>query len=449
MTQIEPIVPPFDQLLGEQRLPPDTPVRLLTFVIPLRVKEGMLLFNNLTKAMALLSPNEADLLGQHPEKMQKLVRQWFLVPQTHDDGQLAREMRTVGNMLRPPVEALTDYTIFTTTDCNARCFYCYQKGTAHISMSRETATETARYILRHSAGKKVSLAWFGGEPLYNKEAISIICRNLQEAAVPYASTMTTNGFLLDRNILPEAKELWKLESVQITLDGTEEIYNRAKQFIYHGVNAYRKVMENIGLLLEADLSVRIRLNMDLYNADDLCTLAHELGRSFGGQKELGVYSHPLFGKTVGNATVYDDEKRKQLYAKKAQLREILKSYRIQERPSLKLELRLNQCMADNDRSITILPDGRIGKCEHFTDSHFIGHIGTKGFDNEIVNAFKQLQKDSPACASCPLYPECIRLEECPTNEHCFPELQEEKMTETREEILRFYHHWRKNHAVQD
>ena len=72
-----------------------------------------------------------------------------------------------------PVENNFDYidkyVIFTTLDCNARCFYCYElKSKGKTPMSIETAEKVAKYIITHCPkGTEVSLDWFGGEPLFN------------------------------------------------------------------------------------------------------------------------------------------------------------------------------------------------------------------------------------------------------------------------------------------
>ncbi len=172
-------------------------------------------------------------------------------------------------MLRPAAKIITDYTIFTTTDCNARCFYCFEKNAARIPMSPGSAEKTAGFIAGHCGGNEVSISWFGGEPLYNMEAIDIICRGLRERGIPFNSKIVSNGYLFDREIIGRAKVDWELRSVQITLDGTEDVYNKAKAYIYKGVNAFRRVIGNIHLLLDAGIAVDIRLNIDTYNADNL------------------------------------------------------------------------------------------------------------------------------------------------------------------------------------
>ena len=80
---------------------------------------------------ALLSPEEAQKTEKNPAFVPELVAKWFAVPMDHDDRQLAKEVRAVGKMQENPVRSIKGFTILTTTDCNARCFYCYEKVTGH------------------------------------------------------------------------------------------------------------------------------------------------------------------------------------------------------------------------------------------------------------------------------------------------------------------------------
>lgn len=64
-------------------------------------------------------------------------------------------------------------------------------------MSNETAHKAAAYIAAHCGGEKVHLHWFGGEPLFNKQVIDIICTDLTEKGIVYESMMISNGYLFD------------------------------------------------------------------------------------------------------------------------------------------------------------------------------------------------------------------------------------------------------------
>ena len=301
-------------LLKDQRPRDGEPYRLMHFVVRQPVEEGLLLYNVLTRAVVLLSPEEARMIDENAAAVPELVAKWFAVPLSFDDRNLAREVRAVGKMLEKRPKGITGYTILTTTDCNANCFYCYEKGRRRIPMTGSTAQKVADFILRNSPGEKVHIRWFGGEPLYNKEVISLICGLLRDAKADYRSSMVSNGYLFDDETIAEAVSLWNLKKVQITLDGTEEVYNRSKAFIHAEGSPYRRVLENIHRLLQAGVRVNVRLNIDRHNADDLFDLVDILIARFGGNELFTVYSHSLFDTGAAESAVsHTDTQRKDLF----------------------------------------------------------------------------------------------------------------------------------------
>lgn len=443
METIQSIVAPLDSLLGQQKKKEGTVWRLMTFTVALDVDDGLLLHNTLTKSTVLLSADEAARLRSDAAALPELVEQWFVVPEEHDDRLLSRQVRAVGQAMKDPCNAITGYTIFTTTDCNARCFYCYERGHSRIPMTEGTALRVAAFVAKHCGDKEVELAWFGGEPLYNKAVIGIICRRLRELGVKYHSTMTTNGYLMDAATIKEARQDWLLRSVQITLDGTEEVYNRAKAYIYPGVNAYRKVIDNIHLMLKAGINVKIRLNADLYNADNLMQLADELDREFPDKRRLCVYSNPLFGSCMKRAAINSEQSRKELFMKLRELHDKLYAARLAMRHDIEHSLKLNRCMADRDASVTVLPTGHLGKCEHYTDSNFFGHIDSEERDEAMFSSFKKEFDELPLCAECPDYPNCFRLDKCEAAHECFPEVVDELRYRIEEGMLRLYKRYKR------
>ena len=432
------ILPPFDKLLGPQAYSPQSSWRPIAYLVQQPVPEGLLLYNTLTKALALLDAEEAESFLRGGVPSEELARQWFLVPQDHDDRQLAIQIRHIVRMLSDETVPITTYTIFTTTDCNARCFYCFQKEAVRHTMSPETARQTADFILAHSAGKHVRLQWFGGEPLYNKKAISLICKALQSTGITYESGMISNGFLFDDSTIQEAAAEWRLKDVQITLDGTEEVYNRVKAFIYPEVNAFRRVIRNIHGLLDAGIAVRIRMNVDLYNADNLIQLTQQLCSEFKGTPGFRLYTHPLFGEEVAGAAIYHEDKRKLLYQKRETISRLAREDSLTANENLRGPWKIHQCMADDDSCVTILPDGHIGKCEHFSDEGFVGHIGRDGLDEQMLLSYKALRDETDSCRTCPHYPSCIRLNRCVYSEYCFPEMREEMSMIIRQYMLETY-----------
>ena len=123
---------------------------------------------------------------------------------------------------------------------------------------------------------RMSHSWFGGAPLFRKKCINIICERLKESGIPYRSSMISNGYLFDEKTVNEAKNLWKLKNVQITIDGTKDIYNKTKSFVYKNGNPFETVMGNIKRLSENGISVTIRINVGKFNAEDAEKLICEI-----------------------------------------------------------------------------------------------------------------------------------------------------------------------------
>ena len=438
MQAIYQTVTPFNQLLKKQKIRPGQTYRPMYYVVEQPVDEGLLLYHTMTKAMLLLTPEEVEIYKTNPTTLPQLVEQWFLVPQSHDDRLLSRQIRDVARMLEKITSVITSYTIMTTTDCNARCFYCYELGRQRVPMSKDTAIKTADYIISHCKGEKVSLRWFGGEPLYNKPVISLICRRLKDAGIDYHSTMISNGYLFNDDTIKEAKDEWRMKKVQITLDGTEQTYNRCKAYIYKDVNAYRRVIGNIHKLQDAGIHVSIRLNIDMHNAENLLELAEELHTEFCNPKGISVYMHALFEEVKGSKAIHDDEKRKFVFCQMNDIDALLKKYGFVRPRSLNRQVKTNHCMADNDRSVLIAPDGHIGKCEHYSEDHFVGHIGNEDCDTQMMQEFRNTCDEIKACVTCFNYPNCIRLKLCKDNPNCYQEERRHKFNKLRQSMMRAY-----------
>ena len=413
MKIIIPTASTFEQVVGRQKRADGERYRLMTYVVQQPVNDGLLLFNTLTCSMVLLSPDEAaDITAQ-----QELIDRWFLVPQEHDDQKLCRQVRQMAALLTLAPKVVTTYTILPTTGCNARCFYCYEQGTRPVTMTAETASKVVRYIVAHRGSETVHISWFGGEPLVNAKVIDQICTELNGQGVPFRSEMITNGYLFDADMVQRAKNLWQLQKVQITLDGTAQTYNRVKAYVHRGVNAFERVLENIGQLIAVGIRVVIRLNVDKHNIGEMAELAELLHQHFGSNEHLSVYSHELFGERTpeDNAT---------LFAQRMQLEQQIAKHGILRIKELPKDIHLNQCMADNDGSVVIAPDGHLGKCEHFIDREFFGHIDSEERNEAILRKFKERRAEIEACATCPFYPQCIRLVMCADDFGCTPETRQ-------------------------
>lgn len=187
--------------------------------------DGKLLYHTLSGELLLLEPGEDP---DAPALRRELTERRFLVPRTLDEKKLCDQTRNVLRLTQSESGHVTSYVVFTTTDCNARCYYCFERGQRRLTMSAETADDVAAWMLAHCGGEDITVRWFGGEPLVNVGAIDRISRTLRDSGASYRSVMFSNAFLFTPELVKRAAELWQLRQVVVTLDGTEEVYNHTK-----------------------------------------------------------------------------------------------------------------------------------------------------------------------------------------------------------------------------
>ena len=275
----------------------------MQYVISVKHDNQVLLHNVVTGQLVVLAQKEAEVLSRLPagysSEMNELIVNRYFVPIDYDEHDQVVKLRSIFRKLDDanPKSTITNYTILPTTACNARCYYCFEKGTKFQTMTKETADDVVNFIVKNcGAEKSVVIAWFGGEPTVATERIDQICEGLRENGITYRSSMITNGYLFDEEMVLKAKQLWNLKSVQITIDGTEKNYNRIKAYPGVSGSPYQRVMRNIGLLLDKEIVVGVRMNYDLSNYMEFTSLVEEVITRFGHHKFLGIGAHPIIGE---------------------------------------------------------------------------------------------------------------------------------------------------------
>lgn len=421
------------------------PCRLMKYCVELPADGGSLLFNLLTRELLLLSESEKQEITTN----EYLKKHWFVVPEEVNEKELVDLVRWVLQTRKKKSLKITSYVIFTTTDCNARCFYCFEKGRSRISMSEETAGKVVRYIKKHCGNEKVLISWYGGEPLYNMPAMDTISEGLRQEGISYASVMISNGYLFDDEVVKKAYENWNLKRVQIALDGTEAVYKRSKAFIYQGVNPYQVVMENIQRLLDSSIRVIIRLNMGKHNAEDLLNLVEELGQRFGGQKKIFVYADHLFDGNQPLAERHSIEEWKKQDAAMCRLNEKIVACGLGTKQGIVKTIKTHNCMADVGNTITILPTGDIGLCDHCSENEFIGHIDREGFDEDVIASWREKTPEIPECKDCFYYPSCFLIKKCPNRSVCFEQMRLDYLRVTQTQMLNEYEKWKSRQASEE
>jgi radical SAM protein with 4Fe4S-binding SPASM domain len=414
-------------LLGEPSVLTNIDYRFMKYCLITDIDDGKLIFNGLSRALIFLRNDELELIG-NVNQYEFLYKNYFLVPEEFNEQKVTDEIRL---KLQKPVDSVyldhpVSFTILTTTKCNARCFYCYELKSKHKHhMSEETALKVADYITKVAGNKNINLQWFGGEPLFNLKVIDTITQIVRDRGYSFTSSFTTNGYLFDKDLVLKAKNIWNTQSVQITVDGTESVYNKAKNYIYKNVNPYKKVLNNIAILLNNGIQVTLRLNLDFYNCENLKELSHEIHSRFENHPKLDIYAWPIFEM---DDNIKSKDEHIAIFEKLKEVEELLISYNYFKGNSPKSGIAYFQCMADEGNSVLITPDGDLGTCEHFIDSYFWGNVTNpenKNFDN--LHIWRLYEKPLHICDDCPLYPSCIRPSVCKEMGKCDEQIKEWKL----------------------
>ena len=397
------------------------------FVIKETTEIGVLFYNTFTGEILLLDSCEDE----------KYLRdRWYYVADKYNEFEVLESFREKLISLEE-IATISTYTIFPTTDCNANCFYCFEEGRSKKNMDDKTSVSVADYIIKNSKNENISIRWFGGEPLYNQKAINSICNILNENKINFTSKMATNGFLFSEFNIDIACFVWHLKHVQITLDGTEAEYNKIKNYkCSNTVNPFKKVLKNIDLLTSKGIQVIIRLNLDLNNVADQINLVNNvLVKRFANNNNVSIYSHLLMESLLYGT----DLEHKQLFELKEVLDSMIYKNGLSCHKHTSTKFKLFRCIADNKKSVTILPEGNIGLCEHYSEDHFISNLNNQQYlDSNEISFLRERMSPLDICADCSFYPQCIRLKCCPDSGVCFSELKKHNIRNLHKELIAEY-----------
>lgn len=463
-------------IMGKHLFDKDAKYRLNYFCITQHIDEKFVLFNNMTKTMVELDSKEENLLTDFLEKnslinsenkylINELLKNWILVKADFNEVKVFDQIKDIYLEIynSHKNKRFNNFTILPTTNCNARCYYCYEKGAKKISMNEQIANDTAQFIINNNLNYtgKVAITWFGGEPLLGAKNIDIICQALLENKIKFSSNFISNGYLFDDKTIKHAIKKWNLSRVQITLDGTEKNYNKIKSYAFHNknkpINPFSIVIKNIEDLIKNNVYVKIRLNVSKDNFEDLKNLVEYLSQKFNKLKNkqdknkvkyLHVYTHSIF-QEMDDAYKKNDQDKKlfeKCYQRVSQLNKLIEEADLYARPVISTNINLNFCMADSGNCAIILPDGELGLCEHYcSNNNKYGSIYENKINEENINKWKEKYPTHDKCYTCPYYPTCLKLVNCPnTYRDCLQAEKEYRIQDMKNKIKNTYFNWLSN-----
>ena len=378
------------------------------YVLPFLHNGKQYVFNVLTRQLV-----EGELPGpaHAGEGFDDWINAMFLVPEGKDEctyyESVARMMRLYGKKNGVP-----GYTIMPTLGCNARCVYCYEEGRTQVKMTPEILEQTIRFILKTRKKERISLSWFGGEPLLCPDIIDHICERLREENVPFKSIMVTNGSLITPEIIEKMRTRWNLNYLQISMDGAEQDYIDRKRY-YGNADRYHTVMHTISRLSEAGIRVAVRVNVDESNWPGIPQFLDDMKRFVENKERVSVYFSPLMN-------VRAEENDLAMWEKVIPAADLIRAagFRAHAYMGPSMKFRANRCMADGG-SVVIAPDGNLYPCEHCPPGSRYGDVFNGTTDETAEREFRRADGTREQCRTCMFLPECTSFANCPwIDAHC-------------------------------
>ena len=378
-----------------------------TLCVPVEDGTGSyILFNMLSGSLAVFNSETYARFVNYElteKEIEECVKRRFLISPEEDELAKINGSRIDGIHMSNG----KNFRIWTTSACNARCYYCFEKGMSHCNMNMETAKATVDFICSClSPEDEVLIEWFGGEPLINTEVIDYITDALDafcaDKNIKVSYAMISNGSLIDEALAQKISNDWHIKSIQITLDGMGSDYDNAKNYYNKTKYNFDSVINSIHLLNENNVHVGIRLNYDTHNYQSLVSLINFLSEEFDHSK-VSCYVYPVWTSLLSdNDQFVSQSKADEQYFNLLKLIIELKMGTVQK--VLRLGFRKHQCHACHEYGFSILPDGKLGKCDE-TFNQVIGNVWDGIVDNETYSYWTSHDLEEE-CINCKYLPMC-------------------------------------------
>lgn len=375
-----------------------------------------ILYNSRTGAMAELDSKHAEQLErlsereleeQNPNFVNALLENGFAV----EDGVSELDMIRYDMWKTRFGNQAMSITVEVTQNCNFGCKYCYEKGIINNKyMDIEVQDAIVEYIRAVLPGStELNVCWYGGEPLLAIPVIQRLTSKFlalcEEKNITYKAKIITNGYLLTQQVAEILAEC-KVRTIQITLDGNEDMHN-ARRTLLDGGPTYFAIWNNL-LQLKAQqdkFRVMLRVNIDKENKSAVYEVQQRIREA---QLDEFVCVYP--GKVVATSECHNSENcctEREFAVLEQEFicsdPELLNNYYPKRRNV--------SCMADSNKAMIFDTDGYIYKCfmDICTPERRIGNVKNGAIYNENV-LFKYLLLDVPQqkeCNRCKWLPICM------------------------------------------
>lgn len=254
------------------------------------IKDMNLLYNSLSNGYLILSNEFKEQLFSNEQNLDNLKRinsnlfqiledNGFIVNADYDEVSFVNNFRFISNFKSKEYSLIINPSM----NCNLKCWYCYENHKEKSSMSLSVANSIVKHVKKQFEFvnfQRLSLSFFGGEPLLNKKIIIYLIDKIKlfcdSNNIKIALSFTTNGTLFNTEFLNYLKPFDV--SFQITFDGSKEQHNETRFFKNSKKGSYECILRNIFQIRQSleQHFLNIRINFNQETLQSICKLIDEV-----------------------------------------------------------------------------------------------------------------------------------------------------------------------------
>lgn len=387
------------------------------YIITTKEGDQVVLYNTITTSLLVIGADEYERIFlnndfQDSDLVAKLAEYGFLLDDEFNEVNLLNEIRL--DDINKPLPVIT---IYTTTNCNARCYYCLEKGIKTTDMSEETANHVVNFIKNTYVGKRIQIMWFGGEPLMNFNVIESITTQLYNDGYELLTHITTNGSLLTNDMISFFKRYYSKISIQITIDEVYDAYSNIKRYVdIPPEDAFKRIIDNCRLVIAEDIYLSIRINYLERNFDRATQVFTEIEKIFHPFEHnmLNIYLAPITLESGCNTCIGDSNNDSFNKVVKFHRDHNVTNIRAKDEDqqvlsSFCLLPKSGSCGAHRKNNIVVRADGVLFKCHRLAneDKYSVGDLqsGIDVSSENYTSLVTHIMTDE-RCASCNVLPLC-------------------------------------------
>lgn len=389
-------------------------------IVPLPDSADVVLYNFRSGSYARLDPVRrkffefADELPEDSPLALRAKERGFLV-EGNELEDLRHSMVDMWDDYAASTHKVLRLTLHITSLCNFDCPYCFQ-GRKSGHMSAEVQDAIVRYArARLSTGEyeRMTVGWFGGEPLVAADILRDLGGRLMGLAkrygVGFSSNIHTNGYLLDQPMVDLLEGL-NCRFAIITLDGFGSAHD-ATRHLAGGGATFPRIIGNLASI-RTRMVLNIRSNMHAGNAstyDELQARILQIAAETGNEMRcspVAVHESEAGIARGDDTEILDDAMYRSIKAK-TDLDERCRLYDFRRIP----------CYAMQPDNLVINDEGYVfPHCNEYAadQSRAFGNIldYDEASYHEIYEAHRTfalryaLPEKTPRCMACPLLPTC-------------------------------------------